>query len=355
MATTQEQVAQELQKSGRLADDYERLFADWRAKGLLPPLATGSRGRAGGRLYWWDEDDIVDRAKTVFDLLARHHSADAALVSISLLACSTPPPVPLVRAAWLRALEKEIEQFERRKRRYGEDDVHHVLAARHATAFAKRLGVARSSAVEMMAEISAILFVAANTDTTSVEELFKDLFKAWVQKWVKQPELADRFRKLPAVGWLMAWISNCLTRDVLRESLGRSSCEALRYAYDQWLSILEALHNQLRMFRTAASTQLPQPSVRTDGLTPERQFAVMAGHYAVPSLVWANARNYTSKVDQTIEVVKHAFANEAFQAIIPEYAANRPINQQGQQILFQTIAKLSEIWGPQIVAGFLIL
>jgi hypothetical protein len=351
---TQDQVAEELRKSGRHADDYERRFIDWRTKWLLPPLATRSRGRAGGRIYWWDEGDIVDRTKTVFDLLASHHSADAALVSTWLMAFSTPAPTPAVRDAWLRSLEKEVERFERRKKRYGEDDVHHAVAAQYATALAKRFGVARSSAIEMIAEISSIVFATTNADTTSTEEIFRDLLKDWAGKWFGRPELADKIRELPAVSSLVAWISNCLTRDALRESLSRP-CAEVEYAYGQWLSILGALHNHWRVIRAAAGDQPPRVSGLTEGLTPERQFDAMAGRYVVPSLVWANARNYASKADQTIGAIKRAYADDAFRAIIPEYCATRPINVEGQTVLFTALDELRAIWGPQNVAGFLIL
>ena len=127
----------------------------WRAKGLLPPLAGGSNGRRG-RAYRWDEGDIIERAKVVYDRLAGNRDAKAALISIWLMGFEVCPTK--LRAAWVESLIEDKSKYEKLVERHGEGDASLVRAAGIAEGGTKQLGVSRSLAVQTAAEFSALIF-----------------------------------------------------------------------------------------------------------------------------------------------------------------------------------------------------
>jgi hypothetical protein len=75
-------------------------LSDWRKEGLLPPLASRGLGPTKGRCYYWNEDNILNHARCVHDLLRRHHQHS--IVILILWLCGHPVPLSKVRRAWLR-------------------------------------------------------------------------------------------------------------------------------------------------------------------------------------------------------------------------------------------------------------
>jgi hypothetical protein len=68
---SQTQLVAELQERGYHVT--ERQVRDWRAKGLLPPLNSRSRGRGLGVLRYWEGNEIIlSQAIAVCDLLDRN-------------------------------------------------------------------------------------------------------------------------------------------------------------------------------------------------------------------------------------------------------------------------------------------
>ena len=71
----------------------------WRNDGLLPPLASHGLGTGAGRRYYWNETDILARAKLAYDALRKYGRSDAAIISLWLNGFEVP--LPRLRRAWL--------------------------------------------------------------------------------------------------------------------------------------------------------------------------------------------------------------------------------------------------------------
>ena len=100
MALTPKQVVNELAKTGRRMT--ERKLTDWRARELLPKLSEKGKGRGKGKVYFWTQPDILDRAAFVAD----HKGWDTSRVLLVLWCCGFEVPQKTLKEAWLEEIEK---------------------------------------------------------------------------------------------------------------------------------------------------------------------------------------------------------------------------------------------------------
>lgn len=87
-----------------------RRITDWIVRGFLPPRQSRGRGKARGRVYYWEDVAVIDQARTVFKLLTVKHRFKA--ISLPLLALGYPIPAPMLRTAireWLDSLGGELD------------------------------------------------------------------------------------------------------------------------------------------------------------------------------------------------------------------------------------------------------
>jgi hypothetical protein len=79
------------------------MLANWRRDGILPPLAHHGLGTGKGKTYYWQEEDIVERACRAHDLMQRYGRPDIALRLLWLSGYDVP--LQQLRRAW-RAIGK---------------------------------------------------------------------------------------------------------------------------------------------------------------------------------------------------------------------------------------------------------
>lgn len=116
---TQDQLAQALAESGRSVST--RALKDWRRRGLLPPLASRSRGRGKGIERYWRSSTIFLRAAVAHDLMARREIGDEALFHLAAAGYLVEPET--LRAAWISRLDRQARflQAAGRRRKDGVD------------------------------------------------------------------------------------------------------------------------------------------------------------------------------------------------------------------------------------------
>lgn len=81
----------------------KRRLTDWSQKGLLPPTRSRGLGQRRGKVYYWEDPDILHRAIDVFDLLGWHRRAQDVLLPLWVLGYDVSP------AAVLAGLQKHID------------------------------------------------------------------------------------------------------------------------------------------------------------------------------------------------------------------------------------------------------
>lgn len=84
----------------------KRRLTDWTQKGLLPPLRAHGQGRGQGKVYRWEEPDIVRQATDVYELLSTKHRVDALYLPLWLLGYDMPQDA--VRAGLLAPIEAAL-------------------------------------------------------------------------------------------------------------------------------------------------------------------------------------------------------------------------------------------------------
>jgi hypothetical protein len=99
--TSERQLSMALTAAGRPVS-LEELSA-WRKDGLLPPMSSTGLGTGKGKSYYWGEENILARGKTVYDAMHRHGRADQTLVTLFLSGFNVP--LPQLRRAWLHRVK----------------------------------------------------------------------------------------------------------------------------------------------------------------------------------------------------------------------------------------------------------
>jgi hypothetical protein len=92
-----------------------RTLADWRQKGLLPPLERISLGRGSGVMRQWS-DEVVDQAIAADWLMTRTGSAHEALLGLWLSGYQVEPGA--AQQAWIEYLKRVQKRRERSASRY---------------------------------------------------------------------------------------------------------------------------------------------------------------------------------------------------------------------------------------------
>jgi len=98
---TPSQLVDEMNRRGY--DVSERRLRDWRDKGLLPALTTREKGRGLGRQFCWEDREILNRAITVYELLAKRERFPNAHY-LELWFTGYAADYDVVRKTWLSSL-----------------------------------------------------------------------------------------------------------------------------------------------------------------------------------------------------------------------------------------------------------
>lgn len=104
MSYTPNELVTELNGLGYLVT--KRRLTDWGQKGLLPPLRAHGQGQGRGKVYRWEESDVVRQAVDVYELLSTTHRVDAIYLPLWLLGYDMP--LGAVRGGLLAPIEAAL-------------------------------------------------------------------------------------------------------------------------------------------------------------------------------------------------------------------------------------------------------
>ena len=82
----------------------KRVLTDWRQKHYLPPLQARGRGQRRGKIYYWTDSDLVERAVMVDELLCDDFKGTS--VNLLLWLFGYEMPLHIVRDVLLAGIEK---------------------------------------------------------------------------------------------------------------------------------------------------------------------------------------------------------------------------------------------------------
>ena len=96
MAMTEQELVTALAETGRAI--APRTLSEWRSSGLLPPLASKSKGLRKGKICFWLDDAVFDRVALIHDLLK--DGTEKQEIYWLLWLCGFSMPLPQLRRAW---------------------------------------------------------------------------------------------------------------------------------------------------------------------------------------------------------------------------------------------------------------
>ena len=329
MATTKRELIEALIRSDRFSDNWCRRLTNWcdTYTPLLPPMTGRSLGRYGGA-SWWEEEDIIDRAMTVHDLLNFHRDADAAVISIWLMGFSVPTEP--VRNSWLRRLEKRTARYEELSKRHPDGGASHALHALHAGPIARRLESRRKDLIPAIEEVADLTY-SYEFDATSAEEVFRDIAKLSAGKSAQQAGfggIVDAVR----IEFLLDFFELHGSNNSVAATLRKASCAVIECAHGQWLAIWSAI-----------SQLLPEIPSEATYITPERWLAAIVGRYVLPGLISSNMQGNASRIDQTIRAINMALGKDEFRALFRRLAMGQ-IDADGHSVLLRLVDEVGRIW-----------
>lgn len=91
-------------------DSCKRRLTDWRQKGILPPLKVKGC-QHHGKIYYWEEPEIIAQAVIVCKLFGLYSRADWVMLSTWFVGYDIP--LKRVRESWINGLEFEINHLKK--------------------------------------------------------------------------------------------------------------------------------------------------------------------------------------------------------------------------------------------------
>lgn len=284
---TPKQLRQALGEIGRAVS--ARQLTDWRAKGLLPALKQVGQGRGPGARYVWRELDILDRAATVYDLLAVKSRVQPALLAIWF--AGYPVPISLIRKAWLGQIRREERHLRRIATKLsGLENVYGKLATTAVKQQSSKIKVSLQDLEEIMVEsFGMVLDKNYEFDPETYRELFSQAFSALISKGNSHDLISLNTITLSK---LKQWLKDLTTTQGRREMISFASDSDFSDAHAKWL----VLGKVMRL--------MPGIDKFVDGvgLNQAKLFAMSFGGVIIRILLYIDRSRYANRVAQVFEL-----------------------------------------------------
>jgi hypothetical protein len=268
---TPRQVADDLNRIGYAVS--VRQLRDWRGKGLLPALATHGRGRGKGRLAYWEDPRIVQRAITVYELLGeRERFPDSHYLEIWFAGYEVK--MEKVRKAWLSSLARTQSEWLKGASSTEEcedalGDLSHRLAkGSPGETWAKDSGLDWKRLEPLLLEVLNACLNPHLDIEIAVDEQVADTARAVVYRQGRHPEGPELVTESELEKWLY-FIHTNLSIGAMRRLISAATTDELSVAHRRWGTALDVA----RLLSTKANCGEISADLRKMGI----QFAVHFG------------------------------------------------------------------------------
>jgi hypothetical protein len=323
---TPDELLRALGKSGRPVSS--RLLTDWRSKGLLPPLKQRGQGRGPGALYGWREPDILDRAATVYDLLALKSRVRPALMAIWFI--GYPVEIRRIREAWVSGIREEERHLVRlAAQRGGLDNVY----APWATKLAKKLSTeARMKWKDLEQFYLEILGVIIDPDYEFDALVDTDLFVQVISA-VTTTSLINKTN----LGHLLTEIQTRVLPEARRDFLMSVSDVELLKAQSKWV----ILGRFLRLMLSDA----PLQGFTGLGFNTAKRMAAAFGGFGILVFLHADRSSYSKLLDEIFELGDDLLASNRDQIHIDSKKQIFIVDGTAAQTKWELlVTKISDLW-----------
>jgi hypothetical protein len=237
---TPSQLADEMNRRGYRVS--VRQLRDWRGKRLLPPLTTRGMGRGLGRQSYWEDHGILNRAITVYELLAKRERFPDAHY-LRLWFAGYPADYDVIREAWLASLRcTERAWLHGASDLDGIEDALAPISAQIGRKISLDTGLPYEETQALVLEaLNAVFSPAADFDIAECTELVDT-----ANAWLSQPS-APHAGSSPITGEMLRTALAFLRANISLESMNRVISAAtdaeLENAHRRW----RALHQVIEL------------------------------------------------------------------------------------------------------------
>lgn len=200
-----------------------RRLTDWRSKHLLPPLAERGAGRARGKVYGWNESEIVEQAIVLEDLLAEKSRSRYAALHLWRMGFSVP--IELVKEGWLFQLRQHQAAIDARASSYADpSDLFGEMATFKDELPESKLD--KSDATSLIAKALELVFSRMSTpvdeDDARIALLFVEGHVEGLQPRLTGRELRDRANQIAH------FVRSVISRPLLLKAVEEVSADHLQ-------------------------------------------------------------------------------------------------------------------------------
>jgi hypothetical protein len=182
-------------------------------------------------------------------------------------------------------------------------------------------------------EFTALTFGDAS-DTGVAEQSFAELAKH-VARIMTLPDIVGAAIDSVPVDVVLHFFAEVCSSRSLSQLWENASDEIIETAYIQWRSICSAI-----------SPLLPDTLWQTHLPFAKPQLVAAAGRYILPALIHTNMRGWTERIDQAVDAIRSASADEVIRALFPHFIRTSEVQAEGQDALMHLLQSTKPIWGP---------
>ncbi len=308
----------------------ERRLTDWRKKGLLPKLQEKGR-QHHGKVYYWEEPDVVAQAITVHTLMARRSRSDWVLLS-----------------TWFAGFEMPIDQVRRLLQEQAEEEKKPVLEELN-TPFATQIQIARwgKALADQIADSSSwstatLIFVLNlywnfdySIDKRAVENLATDLLglasrlpqSTQATDVVNSSELYTLAKAFQDQGSFWA------RYDLITETTD----ENLFAAHRDWRMVVSVLRRVLRLTTPEAAP----------GFSAYIPLLVILGNIAINFDLILRKSGYGPRIEKVLLEVVDFMQRSAIDRVLRQVLEGEPVSERVDVQLQGLRRRVTEAWSPK--------
>lgn len=312
----------------------ERVLTDWRAKHLLQKLTSRGRGYGRGKINYWKQPNVLDRALLIFDLFASNQPADAVLIDIWLFGYDVPRNV--IQAAWRDTWTNLERPIRARSVSTNRDDLMSSYAGNVARNIRRMTGIGGVD-VELAIFEGCMLLTDERYQLDEISErtiwdalrgiiIRKNLFGGQFNDQLATYRPADlrqsikKFRSSQSI-------------DGVRSLIASASFAELHNARETWVESWNVIS---RFFRKRNRKMFGT------NLTWDQHWRIVGGRHAIPAILDWLRRGQQTRIEHTLTAIENAFAKFDLTRDVREFfSTGRPSPE-----LTQLIANVIGIWEP---------
>ena len=287
--TTPHQLRAALFESGYSVS--ERQLRDWRTEGLLPPLCVRGSGRGKGKSFYWDDPEILNRAKALCEVI-RRRARFAHAHHLELWFAGYPVPTETTREAWIESLRRtEQSILHGASDADGIEDALSPLATLLSRAVETQIGIAAGKIHPLALEVVIALFARTPTFESLDDGSLATLANEWLSRASPRQSLSRISEETLTTG--LTFIHRNMSLPRIRSVVSSASGHEFERAHIRWQRIQAVVKKLVEHIHQGR----PSPALEAVGI----RIAITFGSICMFALITADRADMGMAIDSELE------------------------------------------------------